>query len=250
MPFTFAATVLGVHSVSYFRCATCGLIRTEEPYWLEQAYGEAIARTDTGLVQRNIAIGARLAALIRVHFDPKAAFLDLAGGYGLLVRLMRDRGFDFYWSDKYCANLMARGFEAERADRPFTAVTAFEVLEHVHDPFTFISEAMQTHSASTLVFSTLLYEGQTAPSPDWWYYAFETGQHISFYSRITLQELAAKLNLRFHTRWGLHILTDSQIDFDSPRLRLKEIAFRALGTVLRGPMSKTLSDHALLLGEA
>jgi hypothetical protein len=244
----FDATVLGTYSVTYFRCDACGLILAEHPFWLEEAYCDAISRTDTGLVQRNAVIGSRLASLILAHFDPQAAYLDLAGGYGLLVRLMRDRGFDFYWSDKYCSNLLARGFEAEMAQGPFKALTAFEVREHVPDPIAFVSDAMLEHSSDTLVFSTLLYEGKSAPPKDWWYYSFETGQHISFYQERTFREIAARLNLSFHTSRGLHILTRCPKRFGDIGVRLSGLARKALRSIVEKPVSKTLADRALLIG--
>lgn len=105
------------------------------------------------------------------------------------------------------------------------------------------------YSTKTLVFSTLLYDGPTAPPQDWWYYAFDTGQHVSFYTRNTMQELAAKLQLYFYSQRGLHILTDRQLDWGSLRSRLRQIAFRVLEPALRMPVSKTLSDHARLLGK-
>ena len=70
--------------------------------------GALIADADTGLVSRNLGIARRLAGLLYFGFDPKARYLDFAGGYGLLTRLMRDRGFNFYWHDLYCENVFAR----------------------------------------------------------------------------------------------------------------------------------------------
>ncbi len=54
MDFAFEATVLGRFKSHYFCCAHCGLLQTEAPYWLEQAYQEPITSGDTGLVSRNI----------------------------------------------------------------------------------------------------------------------------------------------------------------------------------------------------
>jgi len=207
MHHAFSAIVLHKHSVGYFRCATCGFLQTEKPYWLDEAYGDAIALGDTGLVSRNISIALRLAPLLHLLIGRGGRYLDVAGGYGMLVRLMRDFGFDYWWYDKYCDNLLAKGFEAINTSRAYGAVTAFEVLEHVEDPCAFISDSLGNNHCDTLIFSTELYVGAQSPPSTWWYYAFEGGQHISFFQRRTLQKIADRLNLNFATVGGIHILS-------------------------------------------
>lgn len=244
----FTAQLLGKYEVSYFLCPDCGLLQTEKPYWLDEAYGEAIAVADTGLVMRNLSLATRLAGLLYIGFDRNAAFLDVAGGYGLLTRLMRDFGFDYYWDDKYCNNLLARGFEADKSSRPFAALTAFEVIEHVHDPIAFIQEEMTRYGCQTLIFTTELFEGPEPPPKDWWYYAFSTGQHVSFYQRKTLQKIADCLSLNFQSVHGLHILSKQKLTLGplawfstsklSPLFAL--LARRRLG-------SRTFRDHLMLV---
>ncbi|HET9908185.1 MAG TPA: hypothetical protein VFQ23_16155, partial [Anaerolineales bacterium] len=46
------ALVLKKHEVQYYACVNCGFIQTERPYWLEEAYSSAIARSDIGLIGR------------------------------------------------------------------------------------------------------------------------------------------------------------------------------------------------------
>ena len=242
----FQATVLKRHRVAYFRCAGCGLLQTEQPYWLEEAYAAPIAAADTGLLHRNLGIAARLAALLYFGCDPRAAYLDLAGGYGTLVRLMRDLGFDFYWHDPYTPNLLARGFEADQADRPFAALTAFEVLEHLEDSLAFVAAAFAAHGTRTLIFSTQTYAGDMPP-PDWWYYSFATGQHISFYQPRTLAQMAQRLNVRFYSLPGLSVFTDRPLA--APRLRAVTGALAvplALYARLRLG-SRTMRDHEAML---
>ncbi len=202
---SFEAVVLANYSATYEQCSNCGFLRTPSPRWLDEAYHRAIGLADTGLVARNLLLASRLAAICPM-LDSGGRYLDYGGGTGLLVRLMRDRGFDFWWSDRFSANVMAGGFEYIAELGPCTAVTAFEVLEHVEDPIAFVRAALNDAGADTLIFSTQLYAG--APPPrDWWYYAFEGGQHIAFYRHDTLEELGKRLGLRFLSANGIHLLT-------------------------------------------
>jgi hypothetical protein len=131
-------------------------------------------------------------------------FLDYAGGYGLMTRLMRDYGFDFHWSDPYTQNLFAAGFEAT-LEGHFTAISAFEVLEHMTDPVAEVG-ALLAHT-DTIVASTEL-RPQPIPPPDWPYYGFGHGQHIGFFSRPGLEALAQRLGVRLISDGAfLHVLT-------------------------------------------
>lgn len=240
----FRETLLCKHDVAYFRCGNCGLLQTEQPYWLNEAYSDAIIDADTGLVQRNVLIAAKLAALLYFSFNSRGHYVDFAGGYGLLVRLMRDIGFDFYWEDKFCQNVLARGFDSTQAGGPITAVTAFEVLEHVADPVGFVTETLARFNTRTLIFSTELYSGEAAPARDWWYYSFANGQHISFFQERTLRKMAEVMGLQFYTMHGLHIFTDQSLR--------NELLSRVLTARYAAPValyvrqrlgSKTVADH-------
>ena len=90
----FSETICGRHKVTYFYCKECGLLKTEKPYWLDEAYHEAIADTDTGLVNRNICNSNVLEVILSCLSIDKGTFLDVGGGYGLLTRLMRDKILD------------------------------------------------------------------------------------------------------------------------------------------------------------
>lgn len=248
----FSAEVLRRHNVTYYRCDGCGLLQSQDPYWLDEAYLDPITPADTGLVQRNVAIAARLSALLYFCVDPKGSYLDVAGGYGLLVRLMRDIGFDFYWSDAHCENLLARGFESGTAPPHYAALTAFEVLEHVPDPPAFVSELIRTHGVSTLIFSTQTYSGGV-PDKDWWYYAFDTGQHISFYEPRTLAALGRRLGLQYCSSPRMHVLTDRPERFRRIALLTGHLAFPAALYIRSKLGSRTIADRDRLMqapGEA
>jgi hypothetical protein len=205
------AKLLGKYDVEYFRCAHCGLIQTEQPYWLDEAYASAVTEQDLGSVNRAVT-GARFAqALILSSFDCNAKFIDYGGGYGIFVRLMRDAGFDFYRSDAYCENLFAKGFDAEpEGKNQYELLTAYEVFEHLVDPMEEIGK-MLTYSRN-LLFTTLLVPPNVPKPGEWWYYAVEHGQHITLYTREALSAIAHKFNLHLRTNGvDLHLLSEKRV---------------------------------------
>lgn len=206
----FTLLLLGQHQVAYHRCLTCGLLQTESPWWLAEAYSRAIAVLDTGLVKRNLEMATKLPRLLSRVCNPHGRFIDLAGGTGLLTRLMRDAGFDFRWHDPHCENIHAPGFEAVLDGEPCEAITAIEVLEHLHDPLAFVREALATHRPGVMVFTTVLHEGEPPPA-SWWYYLPNTGQHISFYQRRTLEHIAARCGLHLVSHRSLHVMSRKPI---------------------------------------
>ena len=239
----FRSTILAKYRVAYWFCDQCRLLQTEHPYWLEEAYASPIADIDTGLVARNLLLSQRVAALLFLLFDKNGRYLDVAGGYGLFTRLMRDLGFDYYWSDRYSRNFLARGFEVDATQMPFLAVTAFEVIEHLEDPLAFIQAALHDAGTSTMIFSTELFSGEP-PHPDaWWYYARSAGQHVSFFTRETLGKLAERLSLKLYTHNGLHMLTNMKMSDMAFRLVTGPVARPALRWVRLRMHSKTFSDH-------
>jgi len=205
----FSATVLGKYDADYLKCHGCGFLGASKPVWLEEAYKSAIADIDTGVLARARDLAPRLICILRPLWREPAVFADIGAGYGVLVRAMRDAGLDFRWSDLHCANLLARGFEL--GTEQCQAITAIEVLEHAVDPVAFLKDALHRTGASTAVLTTELLPEPVPDPAAWWYYAFETGQHVSFFERRTLELLATKLGLRLRTRRNLHVLHTGKI---------------------------------------
>ncbi len=198
---------MGKYDVGYLYCDTCGYLRTEAPYWLEEAYSRAILDADTGILRRNIWLSRVLAGLC-YYLGSDQRYVDVGGGYGLLTRLMRDLGFDFWWSDPYAENLFARDFAAPPSDGPWGAVTFFEVMEHLVEPVDWLRETLDRFPTDTLIFTTETYTG-TPPAPgSWWYYVPEGGQHVSFFQPRTLGMLATKFGMRYFSANGsLHLMS-------------------------------------------
>jgi hypothetical protein len=203
-------TVLNKYEIDYFQCQNCGFVQTEEPYWLEEAYSSPITKSDYGLVARNIAFARLTASVIINIFDHKAKFLDYGSGYGLLVRLMRDMGIDFWGYDKYCQSIFADEVLSEPEEEGYELVTAFEVFEHFVNPIQDINKIF--HFSKNILFSTELLPPNNPKPTEWGYYVPHEGQHISIYTVNSLAEIAQKFNLNFYTNGTfIHLLTEQEL---------------------------------------
>jgi 2-polyprenyl-3-methyl-5-hydroxy-6-metoxy-1,4-benzoquinol methylase len=242
----FEKRVLNKYDVTYFQCAKCDFIQTSEPVWLEEAYKSAITALDIGLIQRNIHLYPIVGSIIHNWFDRKAKFLDYGGGYGLLVRLMRDQGYDFYRQDIFCENLFAKHFDV--SDLPenskFELVCAFELFEHLNNPIEEIKKMLSY--GGSILFSTEL-QPATAEIANWEYLSLETGQHIALYSVKTLQEIASQFNLHLNTNGhSLHLLSPKKIDNKLFRLAAKRKAAVVYNYTFNKKESLLMKDYAMI----
>lgn len=232
----FSAEVLHKYTASYHYCAECDHLFVGEPTWLEEAYSNAIVQEDTDIAARNIFTALRLAAIDYLVLGDRGEgkYVDAAGGYGLLTRLMRDLGFDYYWSDRYASNLFARGFEyAPARESHCLAVSAIEVLEHTTNPLDFIQQILTDYQSDTLIFTTEVFADDAPPAPGrWGYYSFNTGQHIAFFSRQGLARLAKRLDMTYYPLGRLHVfskrnLSHWKLKFASHKLLIVPLALFA-----------------------
>ncbi len=206
----FRANVLGKHNVQYYRCTDTGFIQTETPYWLEEAYSSAISALDVGYVSRNFWMSTCTEKIIERCFAKEGHFLDYGGGYGMFVRLMRDKGLDFVRYDPHCQNLFAIYFDApEQAlnTLSFELVTAFEVFEHLPEPLVELERMFR--ASNSILFSTELQPDEPLNSVnDWWYFVPEAGQHVSFYTLEALHRMASSFDAKLYSNGkNLHLMT-------------------------------------------
>jgi hypothetical protein len=180
--------VLGKYNVGYFQCPQCDLIQTERPFWLEEAYTSALSDCDTGSIERSrLTVELTLSLAWLLGLNVNSTCLDYGGGHGILTRAMRDRGYDFHWHDRYAVNHFARGFEGD-LNHHHSLLTCFEVWEHLADVGADLKRLFSTGHDCLLV-GTFLHTGHRAK---WWYYCPEVGQHVAFFSRRTMQLVAAR----------------------------------------------------------
>ena len=242
----FNRKILNKYDINYNQCNTCGFIQTDDPFWLDEAYESPINIEDTGLVNRNILYAKRSCSVLFFLFDHQKKFVDYAGGYGLFTRLMRDYGFDFYWIDPFTQNLFARGFELDlTAPHKIEVVTAFECFEHFSNPINEINKMLDI--SDNILFSTEIFSAG-APDPDLWeYYAFQHGQHISFYSLESLKYIKNKNGLHLSSNGkSFHLLSKKKVSnlIFSAILKISLLGIPSLIKVFNH--GRTLSDSRLL----
>lgn len=243
----FNSEILNKYNIEYFKCLNCGLIQTEKPYWLKEAYEEPINISDTGILLRNSNLSEITSIIIYLWLDKNKKFLDFAGGYGVFTRIMRDIGFDFYWNDPYTENIFAKGFEETKNNmNNFELVTAFEVLEHTTNPIEEIESLLSI--SSNILITTFLTPEKSLPSKEWFYYGFKHGQHITFFSKKTLEYIAKKYNLYLYTNnKNVHLLTKKKLFFFSFRLISNLRRFGFLKYIKKNLTGKITSDSLFLL---
>lgn len=222
----FKGKILQKYEVQYYQCPTCAFIYTDSPYWLPEAYSgnNAIVDIDTGIMQRNVTDVLLVNMLVKLCFSAGKYFLDWGGGYGIFTRMMRDLGYNWLWYDKYSENLVARGFEycdfAESGKREkIDLITAFELFEHFDNPLKEIEELLSV--SKNIVFSTEIYDDDFVYKnlKDWWYYAPQTGQHIGFYSKKTLEYLAKMNHVHYYKINNcMHLFTERKISITKIKL--------------------------------
>ena len=245
--FCFNASVLNKYKVDYYKCSNCGFIQTEAPFWLDEAYQSAIAGQDIGLVYRNMIIAPILSTLINYHFNKDGKYIDYGGGYGMLTRIMRDKGFDFYRYDAYCENIFAKGFDSLKPEENpvYELLSSFEVFEHLVDPVGDL-EKMSKWSTN-IFFSTELQPEKLNSADDWWYIMPETGQHIALYTEKSLRHLGQTFGLNFYTNGSnLHLFTKQKLNQPLFKLLVTYRIAHLLYLFARGKRSLLMKDYELI----
>jgi hypothetical protein len=244
------ATVRNAHATAVFQCESCGFVFFDPVTWLSEAYAEPIDTTDVGYVARNVEAAEFVARfLLHIH-KPGDFYCDYGAGYGMFVRLMRDRGFPFHWHDPLCRNLFASYCEAVPAFfAPYRAVTAIEVFEHLPDPVPALAKIIEF--GSMILFTTVVIPSPAPPVERFPYFGFEHGQHVSFYTPRALHLLAERVGLQyspFPSNWHLF---GTEIDLAAAKgsIGSKTGLWKLRRTARpQAPRSLLMDDFAIVVG--
>lgn len=229
--------------INYFECDNCGYVQTEQPYWLKEAYHSTINYSDTGILVRNLSNLSLVISTLTMMKMRSCSVVDFAGGHGFLVRLLRDMGINALWSDPYCENLVARGFEYNYKSK-VNLVTAFETFEHFLNPCDEVIKMLKI--APNILFTTNIISSPAPAVNDWWYYGLEHGQHIGFFRVKTLKFIADELDLHLISDGhGRHLFSKKKYFYPIWKsLNYLNDRFPKLFTF--GLKSKTWDDHLFI----
>lgn len=186
--------------ISYALCNKCGFCFAPELYeWPLSKFEESIYNDDYILVDPEyIEIRPKSNADVLRSMFPNLPsgirHLDYGGGNGLLVKLLRESN----WQSASYDPFVDRSITPAQLGK-FDLITAYEVFEHVPDPWKLMSDLRTLLSDDGLVvFSTLISDGNIHPGQklSWWYASPRNG-HISLFSRKALVMLAQESGFTF-----------------------------------------------------
>lgn len=133
-------------------------------------------------------------------FNPNQSLLDVGCAYGFLLDEARKLGMSVHgvdvsenaiqWMEKNLGIKGTVGFSCDAPMGPFDLITAVEVIEHVKDPYSFLSDLyMRLAAGGILAVHTGASDTRTARllGRRWWY--LNPPDHCSVFSRSALKKL-------------------------------------------------------------
>ena len=192
------------------RCENCGFLWVPHPTWLADSFKTELHALDVGSVARTELVGRFLRGLrFAGCISSGARLIDIGGGDGLMTRQLRDRGIDARFDDPFTVPVFDVGPSLESGSVAEIGVMS-EVALHFADPIAGFKEAL-------LKCDKLLFTAVTPPNSfdsTWWYLMPQSGQHVAFYPRSAIRELALALDCDWCSDGKFfHLLSKQKISF-------------------------------------
>ena len=174
----------------YLKCTSCNFIHAENPSWLEGSFTDALNSLDIGSVDRCNIVADFVEVLANSLKVDNPKVLDWGGGYGLLTRILRDRGVRCSHYDPYTESLFAENIDLQSGSK-FDLIVLSEVMLHITDPVSTLTELLKL--SDNIMFTAVIAPPDV--TPEWWYFMPDTGQHVAIFSQQTIPELGSALKV-------------------------------------------------------
>lgn len=158
---------------------------------MRDTFSHELNALDIGSLDRCQVVADFVEVIVASLRKKSMSVLDWGGGYGVLTRLLRDRGIKTVVSDPYVDPIFARGFEATTESK-FDLVILSEVLLHIPNPIEDL-RALLEKSPMLLVTAVVAPKDVDA---SWWYFMPDSGQHVAIYSDESLRRLSRELGVQ------------------------------------------------------
>ncbi|PAF46693.1 hypothetical protein BKH46_06925 [Helicobacter sp. 12S02634-8] len=79
---TLCVPILERYEAILYKCDHCGFLGFDNPHWLALAYEDPINISDTGLLQRNLALYQLTSVIAYALFKERCKIFDGGGGQG------------------------------------------------------------------------------------------------------------------------------------------------------------------------
>lgn len=196
-------------SGEYHSCTSCKFIYAQNPSWLEGSFTDALNSLDIGSVDRCNIVADFVEVLANSLKIDNPQVLDWGGGYGLLTRILRDRGIRCAHHDPYTEPLFAENI-ALQPDARFDLIVLSEVMLHMTDPISTLTELLKL--SDNIMFTAVIAPPDV--TPDWWYFMPDTGQHVAIFSQQTIPELGVALKVKtLSDKQFFHLVAKDQPGF-------------------------------------
>ena len=121
-------------SFDVWRCEACSSIHALREVDLDHYYAHYPFHSQSMSFGMRLALRNRLRVLTRLGLTPAHRLLDYGCGSGLLVKYLREQGYQAYGYDPYARD----GEHAEPRAAGFDFIVSQDVIEHVADPAAYL----------------------------------------------------------------------------------------------------------------
>jgi 2-polyprenyl-3-methyl-5-hydroxy-6-metoxy-1,4-benzoquinol methylase len=137
----------GTESFTVWRCSGCGSLHSKEDIDLDRYYENYPFKSHKMRPGVKVAYQNRLRCLKKWGLLRSHRILDFGCGQGLFVQYLQEQGYDAQGYDAFVADFA----DPTILNTDFDAIVSQDVIEHVNDPATFLTEQVQALSPDGLL---------------------------------------------------------------------------------------------------